>query len=150
MIKFFRKIRQTMIKENKFSKYLLYAIGEIVLVVIGILIALQINTWNTKRIQKIEQSKILKNVLIDIQNDIEELSNIKTTLDSRKPVFDKVRNDSITIDLLDQDISRNLTYNYSTSLNLTGVKQLKEITGKDSLSIQIIEIYDQMENFFTQ
>ena len=46
MIKFFRKIRQNMIKENKVSKYLLYAIGEIILVVIGILIALSINNWN--------------------------------------------------------------------------------------------------------
>ena len=44
MLKFFRKIRQNLIKENKASKYLLYAIGEIFLVVIGILIALQLNT----------------------------------------------------------------------------------------------------------
>ncbi|MCB0770394.1 MAG: hypothetical protein KDC00_08315 [Flavobacteriales bacterium] len=49
MIKFFRSIRQRMIKENRVSKYLLYAIGEIVLVVIGILIALQINNWNENR-----------------------------------------------------------------------------------------------------
>jgi len=49
MIKFFRHIRQRMIKENKVSKYLLYAIGEIVLVVIGILIALQINNNNEQR-----------------------------------------------------------------------------------------------------
>ena len=47
MIKFFRHIRQRMIKENRISKYLLYAIGEIILVVIGILIALQINNWST-------------------------------------------------------------------------------------------------------
>ena len=46
MIKFFRKIRQRLLTENKFSKYLLYAFGEILLVVIGILIALQINNWN--------------------------------------------------------------------------------------------------------
>ena len=43
MIKFFRKIRQKMLTENKFSKYLIYAIGEIILVIIGILIALGIN-----------------------------------------------------------------------------------------------------------
>jgi hypothetical protein len=49
MIKFFRKIRQQLLAENKFSKYLLYAIGEIVLVVIGILIALQVNNWNENR-----------------------------------------------------------------------------------------------------
>jgi uncharacterized protein DUF6090 len=46
MLQFFRKIRQQLLTENKFSKYLLYAIGEIVLVVIGILIALSINNWN--------------------------------------------------------------------------------------------------------
>jgi len=46
MIKFFRKIRQKLLAENKFSKYLLYGVGEIVLVVIGILIALSINNWN--------------------------------------------------------------------------------------------------------
>jgi hypothetical protein len=46
MIKFFRKIRQKMLTENKFSKYLLYAIGEIALVVIGILIALSVNNSN--------------------------------------------------------------------------------------------------------
>ena len=53
MIKFFRSIRKALLDENKFSKYLLYAIGEIVLVVIGILIALQINNWNESR--KIER-----------------------------------------------------------------------------------------------
>ena len=52
MIKFFRKIRHRLLTENKFSKYLLYAIGEIILVVIGILLALQINTWNNNKIEK--------------------------------------------------------------------------------------------------
>jgi len=46
MIKFFRKIRQNLLRENKTRKYYKYAIGEITLVVIGILIALQINNWN--------------------------------------------------------------------------------------------------------
>ena len=49
MIKFFRKIRQQLLTENKFSKYMIYAIGEIILVVIGILIALGINNWNENR-----------------------------------------------------------------------------------------------------
>ncbi|MDB9961166.1 DUF6090 family protein [Oceanihabitans sp.] len=51
MIKFFRKIRKRLLTENKFSKYLLYAIGEIILVVIGIMIALQVNNWNQTRIK---------------------------------------------------------------------------------------------------
>jgi len=49
MLKFFRKIRQQLLSENRFSKYLIYAVGEIVLVVIGILIALQVNNWNEQR-----------------------------------------------------------------------------------------------------
>jgi hypothetical protein len=56
-MKFFRKIRQRLLTENKFSKYLIYAIGEIVLVVIGILIALSINNWNQGRIDKKSESK---------------------------------------------------------------------------------------------
>lgn len=58
MLKFFRRIRQTLLSENKFSKYLLYAIGEIVLVVIGILIALQINNWNEEKL-KTKKEKFL-------------------------------------------------------------------------------------------
>lgn len=49
MIKLFRKIRQSLLTENKFRKYFAYAIGEIFLVVVGILIAVQINTWKTER-----------------------------------------------------------------------------------------------------
>ena len=52
MIKFFRKIRYNLMSKNKTGKYFKYAIGEILLVVIGILIALQINTWNQQRLSK--------------------------------------------------------------------------------------------------
>lgn len=52
MIRFFRQIRQRLLTDNKFSKYLLYAVGEILLVVIGILIALQVDNWNEGRKQK--------------------------------------------------------------------------------------------------
>jgi hypothetical protein len=78
MIKFFRKIRKKLLTENRFSKYLLYAIGEIVLVVIGILIALQINNWNeNQKTRNIEQQYLLdlkeefsfnKNELVRVMN----------------------------------------------------------------------------------
>lgn len=76
MIKFFRIIRQQMLTENKFSKYLLYALGEIILVVIGILIALQIS--NRNEIQKNNQQEllILENILQDLKNDKVGLTNI--------------------------------------------------------------------------
>ncbi len=62
MIKFFRKIRQRLLTENNFSKYLLYAFGEILLVVIGILIALQINNWNQQRLDNQEESKLILSI----------------------------------------------------------------------------------------
>ena len=55
MIKFFRHIRKDLMEQNKTSRYLKYAIGEIILVVIGILIALQINNWNELRKSNIEK-----------------------------------------------------------------------------------------------
>ena len=73
MIKFFRHIRQRMIKENRVSKYLLYAIGEIVLVVIGILIALQINTWNQQRERNNQETIYLEDLRNDFLFDLETL-----------------------------------------------------------------------------
>jgi len=73
MIKFFRKIRYDLMEKNKPGKYLKYAIGEIVLVVIGILIALQINNWNTERIQSIESRQLSKRLLQETNQNIEIL-----------------------------------------------------------------------------
>ena len=70
MIKFFRKIRQKLISENKFSKYLIYAIGEIILVVIGILIALQVNNKNQIRNEKQALKNYLEKIAINVKNDI--------------------------------------------------------------------------------
>jgi hypothetical protein len=88
MIKYFRRFRQRLISENlpsgqagKFSKYLLYAIGEIVLVVIGILIALSLNNWNQNITYKNELKLIIKEVHNDLNQDLsylnEEVNNIK-------------------------------------------------------------------------
>ncbi len=73
MTKFFRKIRQKLLSENKFSKYLLYAIGEIVLVVIGILLALQVNNWNINRIETNQTKAILNSMILDLESDISNL-----------------------------------------------------------------------------
>ena len=69
MIKFFRKIRQQLLTENKFSKYLLYAIGEIVLVVIGILIALSINNSNEQRKARSFELKMLTEIRLSLSRD---------------------------------------------------------------------------------
>jgi len=73
MIKFFRKIRQNLLTENKFSKYFLYAIGEIMLVVIGILIALQLNNLNEIKKNKGYERDYLLRIKSDLNKDITEL-----------------------------------------------------------------------------
>ncbi|NKI30934.1 DUF6090 family protein [Croceivirga thetidis] len=70
MIKFFRRFRQNLLQENRFSKYLLYAIGEIVLVVVGILIALQINNWNEKQKTVQFEQKLSTELIQSLQSDI--------------------------------------------------------------------------------
>ena len=77
MIKFFRKIRYNLMEQNKTGKYLKYAISEILLVVIGILIALSLNNWNeAKKIQDKERV-VLKNLNKDFKNNQRQFNEIK-------------------------------------------------------------------------
>lgn len=71
-----------MLTENKFSKLLIYAVGEIILVVIGILIALQINNWNTEKQNRHLESEIIKEIHGNLQFDLLELQADITYIDS--------------------------------------------------------------------
>jgi hypothetical protein len=77
MIKFFRKIRQKTLTENKFGKYLTYAIGEIILVVIGILIALQINNWNENQKKSILENQYLIRLKEEAKWNIQQIEENK-------------------------------------------------------------------------
>ncbi len=78
MIPFFRKIREGLLTQNKISKYLIYAIGEIVLVVIGILIALQVNNWNENR--KLEKKEI--GIATELHQELNEnIASVKSQLE---------------------------------------------------------------------
>jgi len=72
MIHFFRRIRQALLRDNKFSKYLLYAIGEIALVMIGILLALQVNNWNQEKQLKKQELEILQDLKKSLLSDLEK------------------------------------------------------------------------------
>lgn len=78
MLKFFRRIRQSLIKEGKLKKYLFYAIGEILLVMLGILLALQVNNWNSGLKADQDQQKYLLALHEEFQNNLREINrNIK-------------------------------------------------------------------------
>ena len=123
MIKFFRHFRYDLMNQNKTSKYFKYAIGEIILVVIGILIALQINNWNQYRLQHIEEDNILISIKEDFENAIVEFKDLNTDrerlvktslklyslIQNKKTHYNKAQIDSLLANLI-----VNPTYNSQT------------------------------------
>jgi len=78
MIKFFRNIRKTLLAEGKTTKYLKYAVGEIILVVIGILLALQISEWNTNYKRHKVESQLLKDIHKEFLENKEQLKLVES------------------------------------------------------------------------
>jgi hypothetical protein len=97
MIKFFRKIRQNLLTKGKTATYLKYAVGEIILVVIGILIALSINNWNQKRLIKIQSDQVLLNLKTEVTESKLELENnlglLKLRIDKRLDYLNDTKSD---------------------------------------------------------
>ncbi|NMM49897.1 DUF6090 family protein [Marinigracilibium pacificum] len=87
MITVFRKIRQKLLHENRFTRYLIYALGEIILVVIGILIALQINNMNSQRIDREKEQAYLLELKANLIQDSLSLTEVKN--------FNKIKKKSI-------------------------------------------------------
>lgn len=106
-MKFFRKIRQQLLTENKLSKYFIYAIDEIILVVIGILIALQINHWNQAKVKVVKEIEMLKGFQNQFKSDLIEIDSSLT--------FYKGATNSIGIIL--NHLENNLSYNDSLKLH---------------------------------
>jgi len=137
MIKFFRKIRKHLVDQNKTSKYFKYAIDEIILVVIGILIALQISNWNDSKIQKAELNDVLQSIANGVQSDLRELhlmssarKNVTVRIDSvinyyvnsNVSVFDI--KEASYINFTFTDIANTIEYNP----NLSAFESLKNST----------------------
>ena len=98
MIRFFRQIRQGLLTENRFRKYLLYAVGEILLVVIGILIALQINNWNEASKDRAFEKAMLLEVVRALEADMTYFARMSRRLgeaEQTSQVFLKAINEGI-------------------------------------------------------
>ncbi|WP_026348486.1 DUF6090 family protein [Eudoraea adriatica] len=116
MIKFFRKIRQQLLSQNKLSKYLFYAIGEIVLVVIGILIALQINNWNNESADRDKEINILTEIKQNLEVNVNQFS------------AEIVNQDSIiqNIDIIMEQIKNNIPYHDSLGTKYASIAWTEE------------------------
>ena len=175
MIKFFRKIRKKLADDNKPVKYFRYAIGEILLVVIGILIALSINNWNIQQIEQNEERNYLTRLVQDLKWDINELKAVVKENQSR------LYQCSVTLDMLDahnipyermklQERTRELEIDTSSILKrtfgfgLTAIRYYSKFNISDAtyrellangkidliqdkqLKISVVDYYSNMEN----
>jgi len=148
MIPFFRKIRKKMADDNKPFKYMRYAIGEIALVVIGILIALSINNWNESQKEKKTVQSIYSIVAKDLQNDINDLNEILRIYEFIKPCYEKILEGIMTKEdySKDKNCSGILMGFPDFSMDLRGFNLLNNYkynakSENDSLALDIVQFY---------
>lgn len=126
MLGLFRTLRRRFLNENKFSRYLVYAIGEIVLIVIGILIALGINNWNQQRLIRVKEQFYLTSLKSEFESSKVKLENLievnKLNYDASRKIAGFINNDEMQPDekelstLLLQAFSYDIEYHPNNSL----------------------------------
>lgn len=144
---FLRKLRRG---NSDIFSYLVYGIGEIILVVIGILIAVSINNWNEDRQKRNELQNIYTIVKQDLNNDLDEIEDVLEFYESRKPIFQKVLGDSVTrTDYIYNPVYYFLILGYpEISFDKRGFNLLSEFRSnsehiQDTLVTEIIDFYTE-------
>ena len=154
MIFFLRKLRAKLVNQQKMLSYLAYAFGEILLVVIGILIALQVGDWKQQRTDRRLEKAYLERLIIDMDTDLRIANYIMETLETKAVSMSKVRAyvDDPTI-ILDDSVMINLKRSYIMgselpNARLTGTFQELISTGNLSL-IQNTDLRNGIVNFYS-
>ena len=119
MIKFLRHIRQNLIMENKTSKYFKYALGEIILVVIGILIALQINNWNENHKLETKKQDYYRQLLEDLKKDKEFSVYTIDKFRSQRYAYEVYRKEFYTTKLTPREVQKKLFGLHQKSHNIS-------------------------------
>ena len=152
MIPFFRKVRKKLADNNKPLKYLRYAIGEIVLVVIGILIALSINNWNENKKNVNQSKKHLETISLNLKDDIKQaeilLAETNTTIEYTDTLLSQFK----TIKPVDINIQMYLIYlmyERNLEVNESGFNALLNSNGMsfidENLQVKILDYYRRIE-----
>ena len=155
MIKFFRNIRYDLMEKNKTGKYFKYAVGEIILVVIGILIALQINNWNENQKNRLAEKRYVNDLIEDLKNDSLVLNQINIFLESKSASKTKIepllQGNKVEIDSIDfHFVNQWAVKNRFTPTNIT----IEELKNSGNLNIikdidlrrQIVSLYNNYSN----
>lgn len=154
MFKLFNAVRRKMLNENKIGRYLKYAIGEIILVMIGILLALQVSNWNTNRELKKEELKVLKSLKQEFEENLINFDiaynfhlnrkkgiELMMASNPRELPLDSLRS-------LNQRVNNNLTFDpfqgiYNSVINSGKI----ELISNDSLKLKIARIQDLLNDY---
>ncbi|MCK0179062.1 DUF6090 family protein [Flavobacteriaceae bacterium S0862] len=152
MIKFFRQIRKDLMEKNKTGKYLKYAIGEIVLVVIGILIALSINNWNEDKKNINQAKKHLKTISLNLKDDIKQAENLLAETGTALEYANTFLSQFKTLKPVDNNIQMYLIYlmyERNLEVNESGFNALINSNGMsfidENLQIKILDYYRHIE-----
>jgi hypothetical protein len=158
MINFFRRLRLDALSRKRFPKYIAYATGEIVLVVIGILIALSINTWNEDRKDKASEQDIYCKLLADFELDLQNIEKLTAESDEKIIVAKKLL---LELPEMSKDINY-LMNNYIQALRTNAFTPSKvtitDITSSGKLSLltnetlknTLIRYYAELDNLLFQ
>lgn len=157
MLKLFRRIRRKLIKEGNLKRYLVYAIGEIFLVVIGILIALQLNNLNEGKKEALKEYEILLSLQEDFNSNLVELENtLKTIPKIKEGIMVELGYVGISESLLSDEMKNEIRNNEFAQTNifngtLTSIlsSEKLEIINSDSLK-KLLTTYPAYVNSFTR
>jgi hypothetical protein len=149
MISFFRKIRQKLLAQNRVTRYLVYSVGEIILVTIGILIALQVNNWNENRKTGIFEDEILSLIDQNLTRDsvliAAELQNAILAVQFTDSILNQVER-GIYDERLNVWMGKVVTFerfkSQSSAFEVLKSKGIETISDKD-LQVSLISYYDE-------
>ena len=145
MLGFLRRIRRTLIEEGHLRKYLTYAVGEILLVMIGILLALQVNNWNESRKAELDLQLLVSNLKQEFETNAVELAQTKilvqSTMNATKGLLSKIGDTELRISESELDSLIDVSFFWPTWLPTNNVLEELKNSGKLS-SLNHEEIQD--------
>lgn len=157
MIRFFRSIRQSLLAQGRITRYFTYAVGEIVLVVVGILIALQVNNWNAERKSRIQERALLREMHGNLSKDLDDCRyNLRFNEQLRRSNLAVLRqlteripfSDTLRLHYANIWGSTILTTNTSAYDNLKSIGF--DLISNDSLRRSITQLYSERYEYLEQ
>ena len=155
MITFFRRIRRNLLESNSTSRYIFYALGEVVLVVLGILIALQINNWNQERTDRKLEVEFLQRLISDVNIDRQLLDFAIRELDEKQEALRKTKQLlenplAIPFDSVKTIVLNGANFSFSTPNERQNTTYIELVSSGNLGLIQNDNLLNQIVQFYTR